>query len=834
MASLHHNTSLSPFPPQIKPEKSPQLIQTHCKQLYGNGKNPEILTKSYFTHISSLCKDGQLQEAVDLLNRMEAQELRIGPEFYGELLQGCVYQRELLLGQQVHAKIIKNGKFFARNEFIETKLVIFYAKCDLFDVSSNLFSRLRLKNEFSWAAMIGLYSRVGLFEEALLGFIEMQENGISADNFVLPNVLKACGALNNADFGKCVHGQVWKLNFDGCVFVASSLIDMYGKCGALGDARKVFDNMSKRNVVAWNSIIGSYMQNGFNEEAIQVFSEMRIEGFEASRVTLSSILTTSANLRAFKFGKQVHAIAIQNGLDLDNILGTSLINFYSKVGLASDAELVFSRMIEKDVVAWNLLIFCYVQSGEVEKALSLCREMRSAGFLYDCVTLSSLLSASTNLSDLNLGKAAHCFCLRNHFESDAVVANSIVDMYAKCKRITDARQVFDSTADKDIVSWNTLLAAYAEMGFSGETLKLFYQMQLDGVQQNIISWNLVILGFLRNGQINEATDMFSQMKASGVHPNHITYTTLITGLSQIGFGNEAIMFFQQMLEAGLEPTSASIVGVLSACTNMASLLCGKAIHGYNVRRGIPLSLPMATSLVDMYSKCGNLNMARQIFDAIAIKEIALYNAMISGYALHGRAVQALGLFEHLKKEGVEPDNITFTTVLASCCHIGLVNEGLNVFHEMVSVYNVEPGMQHYGCLATLLSRCGNVYEALHVVQKMPFDPDGHALGSLLAACRELGESELEEHIAKSLIKMFPDNSGNYVALSNAYATSGRWDGVSELRDLMKRKGLRKSPGCSWIQNGNELHAFVAGDRSHSQTPEIYAVLALLEMEMSAQ
>nr|GLL45206.1 pentatricopeptide repeat-containing protein At5g55740, chloroplastic [Ipomoea trifida] len=803
MASLHLNTSLSPFPPQIKPEKSPQLIQTHCKQSYGNGKNPEILTKSYFTHISSLCKDGQLQQAVDLLNRMEAQELHIGPEFYGELLQGCVYRRELLLGQQVHAKILKNGKFFAKNEFIETKLVIFYAKCDLFDVSSNLFSRLRLKNEFSWAAMIGLYSRVGLFEEALWGFIEMQENGISADNFVLPNVLKACGALSNSDFGKCVHGQVWKLNFDGCVFVASSLIDMYGKCGALVDARKVFDNMSKRNVVAWNSIIGSYMQNGFNEEAIQIFNEMRIEGFEPSRVTLSSILTTSANLRALKVGKQVHAIAIQNGLDLDNILGTSLINFYAKVGLASDAELVFSRMTEKDVVAWNLLIFCYVQSGEVEKALYLCREMRSAGLLYDCVTLSSLLSASTNLRDLNLGKAAHCFCIRNNFETDAVVASSIVDVYAKCKRITDARQVFDSAADKDIVSWNTLLAAYAEMGFSGETLKLFYQMQLDGVQQNIISWNLVILGFLRNGQINEATDMFLQMKASGIHPNHITYTTFITGLSQIGFGNEAIMFFQQMLEAGLEPTSASIVGVLSACTNMASLLCGKAIHG-------------------------------QIFDAISIKEIALYNAMISGYALHGRAVQALGLFEHLKQEGVEPDNITFTTVLASCCHTGLVNEGLNVFREMVSVYNVKPSMQHYGCLATLLSRCGNVYEALHVVQKMPFDPDGHALGSLLAACRELGESELEEHIAKALIKMFPDNSGNYVALSNAYATSGRWDEVSELRDLMKRKGLRKSPGCSWIQNGNELHAFVAGDRSHLQTPEIYAVLALLEMEMSAQ
>ncbi|KAK4853712.1 hypothetical protein QYF36_013460 [Acer negundo] len=832
MASLCF-TSATPNPnfPQSKSKKSLKLIHTHLTELNENDKNYPTLYKSYFHSISSLCKERRIPEAVDLLTQMESEDLQIGPEIFGELLQGCVYERAIHTGQQIHARILKNGDFFARNEYIDTKLVIFYAKCDVLDVANRLFFRLRVKNVFSWAAVIGLNCRMGFNEEALIGLVEMQQMGVFPDNFVLPNVLKACGALALVGVGRAVHGYTLKVGFDGCVFVGSSLIDMYGKCGFLDDARKVFDGMIERNVVAWNSMIVSYVQNGINEEAIKVFHEMRSEGIELTRVSLMSFLSASANLDALEEGKQGHAIAIIGGLELDNIFGSSILNFYSKVGLIEDAELAFSIIVEKDIVTWNLLISSYVRHGLVEKALNMCHLMKSKNLRFDCVTLASILAAAADTSNLKLGKEGHCYCIRNNLESDVAVASSIVDMYAKCERIDDAKGVFNSITNRDIVTWNILLAAYADFGLSGEALRIFYQMQLEGVSPNVISWNSVILGFLRNGQLNEAKDMFSQMQSLGVQPNVITWTTLIAGLAQNGHGNEAILVFQNMQEAGIKPTAASITCALSACKDMASLRNGRAFHGYVTRHDLCLLTPIATSLVDMYGKCGNTHQAKRVFDMVLSKELPLYNAMISGYALDGQAGEALALYKHLQKEGIDPDNITFTNLLYGCNHAGLINEGLELFCSMISKHRVNPSMEHYGCVVSLLCRCGNLDEALRLVVKMPYDPDAHIIGSLLAACRAHQENELADYLSKHLLQLEPENPGNYVAISNAYAAAGSWNEVSKVRDLMKEKGLRKYPGCSWIQIGEEVHVFLAGDRSHSNTEEIYAILASLGMEM---
>lgn len=258
---------------------------------------------------------------------------------------------------------------------------------------------------------------------------------------------------------------------------------------------------------------------------------------------------------------------------------------------------------------------------------------------------------------------------------------------------------------------------------------------------------------------------------------------------------------------------------------------GRVVPDYNLRHKICVSIPLATSLVDIYAKCGNLEQAKLVFDMASAKQLALYNAMISGYALHGCAKEALALFKHLQQEGIEPDSITFTSVLSSCSHAGLLKEGLDIFDLMISEYHVNPSMEHYGCVVNLLSRCGNLDEAFQFIVNVPFEPDAPILGSLLAACREHNEIELGEYLAEYLTNMEPDNSGNYVALSNAYAVVGRWDEKSQLRYLMKEKGLRKVPGCSWIQIGEELHVFVAGDRNHSKTEEIYAALALFATEM---
>lgn len=709
--------------------------------------------------------------------------------------------------------------------------MIFYAKCDVYSVASRMFRMVSEKNVFSWAAIIGLNCRMGFCEEALLGFREMLEFGFLPDNFVVPNALKACGALQLVGLGKGIHGYVLKMGFGECVFVASSLVDMYGKCGALDCARKMFDRMPERNVVSWNTLIVGYVQNGMNEEAIEVFYDMRMEGVEPTQVTMSGFLSASANIGALEEGKQGHGLAVVEGLVLNTILGSSIINFYSKVGLMEDAELVFSSMVEKDVVTWNLIISGYVQFGKVEQAIGVCRQMRTENLRFDSVTLASLMSASADTADLKLGKEGHCYCIRNDLNSDVVVASSIVNMYAKCERIDCARQVFDSITKGDLVLWNTMLAAYAELGHSGEALKLFYQMQLESVPPNLISWNSVILGFLKIGQVNEAKDMFLQMQSVGIQPNLITWTSLVSGLAENGFGCEAIFVFQQMQKAGIRPNVVSIVSVLSACIDMTLLQCGKAIHGYSIRHALVLSIPLATSLVDMYAKCGNIDQAKKVFDITNEKELPIYNAMISGYALHGQAMDALALYSSLEEVGTEPDSITFTNALYACSHSGLVNEGLELFVEMVSKHNIKPSMVHYGCMVNLFSRCGNLDEAFRLITSMPYEPDAHIFGSLLAACRENNNIELAEYLSKKLMELEPNNSGNYVALSNAYAAAGKWDEVENVRYLMKGKDLMKIPGCSWIQIGEESHVFVAGDKSHPKMEEINWTLSLLRWEI---
>ena len=236
--------------------------------------------------------------------------------------------------------------------------------------------------------------------------------------------------------------------------------------------------------------------------------------------------------------------------------------------------------------------------------------------------------------------------------------------------------------------------------------------------------------------------------------------------------------------------------------------------------------------MDTYAKCGNINQAKKVFDVIKEKEVPIYNAMILGYALHGQAAEALALYGRLREEeDKKPDSITFTNALYACSHSALVNEGLDLFVDMVSKHDLKPSMVHYGCMVNLLSRCGNFDEAFRLITSMPFEPDAHIFGSLLAACREHNKIELTKYLSEKLLELEPNNSGNYVALSNAYAALGKWDEVESVRNLMKAKGLMKIPGCSWIQIGEEFHVFVAGDRSHPKIEEINLTLDLLGLEI---
>ena len=310
----------------------------------------------------------------------------------------------------------------------------------------------------------------------------------------------------------------------------------------------------------------------------------------------------------------------------------------------------------------------------------------------------------------------------------------------------------------------------------------------------------------------------------------------MNGMVQNGCSEEAILFLRKMQESGLRPNAFSITVALSACAHLASLHIGRTIHGYIIRNLQHSSLvSIETSLVDMYAKCGDINKAEKVFGSKLYSELPLSNAMISAYALYGNLKEAIALYRSLEGVGLKPDNITITNVLSACNHAGDINQAIEIFTDIVSKRSMKPCLEHYGLMVDLLASAGETEKALRLIEEMPFKPDARMIQSLVASCNKQRKTELVDYLSRKLLESEPENSGNYVTISNAYAVEGSWDEVVKMREMMKAKGLKKKPGCSWIQiKGEEgVHVFVANDKTDTRINEIQMILALLLYDMGS-
>ncbi|KAG5594362.1 hypothetical protein H5410_035594, partial [Solanum commersonii] len=344
---------------------------------------------------------------------------------------------------------------------------------------------------------------------------------------------------------------------------------------------------------------------------------------------------------------------------------------------------------------------------------------------------------------------------------------------------------------------HSLITMYSRFGKMGFARKVFDEISL----RDLVSWNSMISGYAQNGLSDETISLFNAMKEAGVNPNNIT-----------------------------------LVSVLSACASIGALDVGKSIDDYATRRGIRHDIYVATALIDMYAKSGKLDDAYQIFESMPRKNEVSWNAMISALAFHGRAQEALSLFERMSLESSDsrPDDVTFVGVLSACVHAGLVDQGKHIFDIMNSSFGLVPKVEHYSCMVDLLSRAGRVYEAWDFIEKMPQKPDEILLGALLGACQKLKNIDVGERVMQLLLEMEPSNSGNYIISSKIYANLRRWDDSARMRQLMRQKGVTKIPGCSWIEMDSQLVEFRAGDSSHPIIDGIQQALDLLYEEMTIE
>ncbi|KAL3614012.1 hypothetical protein CASFOL_042086 [Castilleja foliolosa] len=656
---------------------------------------------------------------------------------------------------------------------------------------------------------------------------------LTSNNFLLNSssspfakLLETCTKSKPSTDVRAVHACILKSQFINEIFINNRLVDVYGKCGFSNYAHKLFDKMPNKNTFTYNSMIGALTISGSIDEAESVFIstpepdqcswnlmvsafaqleifdksleylvKMHKEDFILNEYSYGSALSACAGLRDLVIGSQIHASLAKSRFVSDVYMGSALIDMYAKCGDVDCAKKSFDRMSNRNSVSWNTMITCYEQNGPPIQALHVLGKMIECGIEPDKMTLASVASACATLCADKEGRSIHARVVKfNVFRNDLVISNALVDMYAKCRKINEARWIFDRMPVKNVVSETSMVSGYAKVS-SVKTAQTMFSKMMD---RNVVSWNALIAGYTQNGDNEEALGLFLLLKREPIWPTHYTYGNL-----------------------------------LNACANLADLKLGRQAHthvvkqGYQFQNGPEPDVFVGNSLIDMYMKCGSVEDGNRVFRKMIGRDGVSYNAMIVGYAQNGQANEALLLFKEMLELGEKPDDVTMIGVLCACSHAGLVEKGREYFDSMSKVYGLKPKKDHYTCMVDLLGRAGRVLEAKNLIVSMPMNPDSVVWGSLLGACKVHHDIDVGSFVAEKLLEIEPGNSGPYVLLSNMYAELGRWRDVKRVRKLMRQRGVVKQPGCSWIEIKSRVHVFMVKDKRHLRKREIYSVLRML-------
>lgn len=491
--------------------------------------------------------------------------------------------------------------------------------------------------------------------------------------------------------------------------------------------------------------------------------------------------------------KKIHAQIVKFSLsDTSSYLVTKMVNICDQHQELDYATLLFKQVSHPNIYLYNAIIRAYYTHSHLLFVVNTYKQMLTQPIFPDNFTFPFVLRSCGLLSCLDLGKQVHGHVMKSGVELNNVVRNSVLDMYVKCDGdgVSDARKVFDEMSEKDV-----------------------------------ISWNCVIYGHIKLGQMKRARELFEEMPEKSV----VSWTAMVTGYARMGSNADALHMFHMMQLAGVKPDWISLLSVLPACTQLGALELGKWIHFYAEKNGLLQKTSVCNALVEMYAKNGNIDQAWQVFNKMLQRDVISWSTMIGGLANHGKAPEAIRLFLEMQKTTIEPNEITFVGLLSACAHAGFLEDGLTYFNSMRNDYNLEPGIEHYGCLVDLLGRTGCLDRAFELIKTMPMKPDSAIWGSLLSSCRTKGNLEMAVIAMEHLLELEPEDTGNYVLLSNIYADLGRWDGVSKIRKLMRGKIMSKTPGCSAIEIDNVVQEFVSGDDSKPFSGQIYQMLDLLAL-----
>ncbi|KAF5792963.1 putative tetratricopeptide-like helical domain superfamily, DYW domain-containing protein [Helianthus annuus] len=496
--------------------------------------------------------------------------------------------------------------------------------------------------------------------------------------------------------------------------------------------------------------------------------------------------------------------------------------------------------------------------GQIEK-LVLCKRYRDALEMFEILesecqydvhvgksTYDALVDACISLKSIRGVKRVFGYMVNSGFEPDLYLRNRVLLMHVKCGMMIDARMLFDEMPERNLVSWNTIMAGLVDSGDYMDAFRLFLSMweeqseassrtfatmmrasaglemifpgqqlhacaiKMDVSQDIFVSCALIDM-YSKCGSITDAQCVFDIMPEKTT----VGWNTIIAGYALHGYSEEALDLYYEMQDSGVKMDHFTFSMIVRICTRLASLEHAKQAHAGLVRHGFGQDIVANTALVDFYSKWGRLDDARNLFEKMPLKNVISWNALIAGYGKHGRGIEALELFKRMIDERMTPNHVTFLAVLSACSYSGLSDQGWEIFESMGTDFKVKPRAMHYACMIELLGREGLLDEAFALIRDAPFKPTVNMWAALLTACRVHKNFELGKFAAEKIYGMEPEKLSNYIVLLNIYNSCGKREEAASVFHTLKKKGLRMLPACTWIDVKKQQHMFISVDKSKS-------------------
>ncbi|KAL3716455.1 hypothetical protein ACJRO7_008110 [Eucalyptus globulus] len=712
-----------------------------------------------------------------------------------DLLRFSVGCGDVDLARAVHAVFLRLE--LEENPSLGNALIVAYLKLGRTSDAYGVFGGLSRPNVVSYTAVVSGLAKADRGLEAVEVFFRLMGSGIHPNEYSFVAILTACIRMTELELGLQVHALVAKTGYLESTFVSNALMGMYNKCECLDSALALFDEMPKRDVASWNTVVSGLVKAQMYERAFESFRQMdQIDGFRVDHMTLSVLLTACTDTGSLIRGKEIHAHAIRIGMETDLSVNNALIGFYIKCGTIDDVEALFEKMATRDVITWTEMIRAYAEFGLIDLAMEIFHIMPEK----NCVSRNALLAGLCEN-----GQA---------FE----VLDLFISMVEEGLELTDY----------------TLTTVAKACGLLGQG-KLSKQLQGFIIKFGLLANACVEAALLdmctRCGRMVAAGKMFKRWPFEW--DSSIICTSMICGYARNGLPDEAIsLFCCCKAEGSIILDEIASISILGVCGTLGSDRMGEQIHCHVLKSGLFSDLEVANALISMYSKCWNMDAAKKVFNIMPAHDIVSWNGLISGFIIHRRGDDALTVWSNLHNAGIKPDKISILLAISAYKYtkMCLVDECCRFFSSMQTEFDIEPSQEHYASLVGVLGFWGFLELAEKTISNMPFEPEASVWRALLDGCRIHSDAILGKRVIKHLLLMEPRDPSTYVLVANLYSASGRWHCSETVRKEMRVKGFQKQPSRSWVIHQNKTISFYTRDKSHSQAKDIYSGLEILISE----